>query len=207
MKVMRPHGYLLPVLLAACGCSDQSGRPEPRPAAPPPAAKILQLYASPNPVETGQKTLLCYGLENATSVELQPPVEGLGVSPNRCLPIAPRRTTTYTLTAAGAAGTPARQTVTVHVVPATAAPPPASSSKLIRTFAASAEEIAAGAQVTLCYGAAQPVSSVRLEPGLGDLPAKATGCVAVTPPRTTTYTLSVTAAGKTDRSELTVRVR
>ena len=77
--------------------------------------KILQFYAREGEVAPAQKTLLCYSVLHATAVRLEPPVEVLGPALNHCLEIAPARTTSYTLTAEGAAGAKLTQSVTVRV--------------------------------------------------------------------------------------------
>jgi len=83
--------------------------------APPPAAvavdplakygsdvKILQFYTSTPTITKASKALLCYSVINATGVRLDPPVERVWVSTNRCFEVVPERTTRYTLTADGA---------------------------------------------------------------------------------------------------------
>ena len=74
--------------------------------------KILQFYAREASVTEGESSGLCYGVWNARSVRIDPPVEGVWVSPNRCVPIAPVADTRYTLTAAGND----RRTVTASVL-------------------------------------------------------------------------------------------
>ena len=65
------------------------------------ALKILQFYARDGVIAEGAGTVICYGLLNARSVRIDPPVRGVSVSLNRCVEVAPRRTTRYTLTAEG----------------------------------------------------------------------------------------------------------
>jgi hypothetical protein len=79
------------------------------------ALKILQFYAREGEVAPAQKTLLCYGVLNATAVRMDPTVDGLRPALNHCIEIAPAKTTTYTLTAEGAAGATISQSVTVRV--------------------------------------------------------------------------------------------
>jgi hypothetical protein len=96
-------------MLAACS-------PKPAPAPPAKAApvKITQFYASPAEAARGEKTLLCYGVENAKAVWLSPPRRELSAALSRCVDIEPTETTTYTLTAEGDGG-PAKQDVTVTI--------------------------------------------------------------------------------------------
>jgi hypothetical protein len=47
----------------------------------------------------GQIAHLCYGVENAKTVKLEPPVEDIKPSYHHCMEISPKTTTTYTITA------------------------------------------------------------------------------------------------------------
>ena len=82
--------------------------PPPAPPAVDPLAKygsdvkILQFYTSTGIITKGSKALVCYSVINATGVRLDPPVERVWVSTNRCFEVVPERTTRYTLTADGA---------------------------------------------------------------------------------------------------------
>jgi hypothetical protein len=55
-------------------------------------------------LKPGETTHLCYGVVNAVSVKLDPPIEALKPTYRHCIDIAPKKTTTYTLTAFNAAG-------------------------------------------------------------------------------------------------------
>jgi hypothetical protein len=69
-----------------------------------PELKILQFYVSPPLVPPGGRALVCYGVLNAASVAIDPPVEDLKPALNRCFEIHPRATATYRLTATGKGG-------------------------------------------------------------------------------------------------------
>jgi hypothetical protein len=84
--------------------------------------RILQFYARDGAISRGQSTLLCYGVLNASSVRLQPPVEGVYPAQNRCLKISPAQTTTYVLTAEGPKGPPASESLQVVVRSAAVSP-------------------------------------------------------------------------------------
>ena len=75
--------------------------------------KILMFYANPPVIRSGEKTLLCYGVSNATAVRIEPNVAGVGPAISRCVEAHPRADTTYTLTAEGPANS--RETGTVGV--------------------------------------------------------------------------------------------
>lgn len=96
------------------------------PAAPPPAArdplakygsavKIVQFYAGAGEVAPGQKLLLCYGVVNAATVRLDPPVERVWPAVSRCFQVAPTRSTRYTLTAEGADHQTTSESVEIRV--------------------------------------------------------------------------------------------
>jgi hypothetical protein len=85
-------------------------------------AKIVEMYGSGNlkilnfyAIRRSEKTLLCYGVSNATAVRIEPGVEPLKPSLSRCLEVAPKSTTQYTLTAQDAAGHQATESVVVQV--------------------------------------------------------------------------------------------
>ena len=73
--------------------------------------RIPTFLAEPGVLKAGQSSHLCYGVVNAVSVKLDPPVEPLKPTYRHCIDIAPKKTTTYTLTAANAKG----QTKTVSL--------------------------------------------------------------------------------------------
>jgi hypothetical protein len=79
-----------------------------------PDLKILAFYASPA-ISHGNKILVCYGVANAKSVRIDPPIESITPSLSRCIEASPRSTTEYTLTAEDGAGHSARQTIVVRV--------------------------------------------------------------------------------------------
>jgi hypothetical protein len=64
--------------------------------------KILQFYTGASRIAAGEKALVCYGVVNAASVRLHPPVELVWPAVSRCFEVAPAKTTRYTLTAEGA---------------------------------------------------------------------------------------------------------
>jgi len=76
---------------------------------------IRALYISPHRIRRGENAQLCYDVANAKTVTLDPPAGEVWPSHNRCVDIAPKTTTTYTLTIADASGKSASQTVEVRV--------------------------------------------------------------------------------------------
>jgi hypothetical protein len=80
------------------------------------AVRILQFYARDGELVEGRSTVLCYGVVNATSVRIDPPVEGVSPALNRCVEVAPLQDTRYTLTAGDEGGRSASESFTLHVV-------------------------------------------------------------------------------------------
>jgi hypothetical protein len=76
---------------------------------------IRALYATPSVIRRGDSAQVCYDVANAKSVTLDPPVATVWPSHTRCFGVSPKRTTTYTLTIADAAGKTATKTVEVRV--------------------------------------------------------------------------------------------
>ncbi|MBV9265884.1 MAG: hypothetical protein JO061_06930 [Acidobacteriaceae bacterium] len=71
--------------------------------------------ASDAVVRPGQSTQLCYGVVNAKTVKIDPPVEALKPTIRHCMDIAPKKTTTYTITADNGAGQTKSLSLTVRV--------------------------------------------------------------------------------------------
>jgi len=204
----------LPVWLLAAACG--GGSPErpaagPPPATAPPAPRILQFYAAPGLVTPGDRALLCYGVEFAASVRLEPPVREIRPAITRCIPVNPRRTTTYTLVATGESGETVSRSVEVSVQ-ATAAParprpePERPGVPRVLSFTAEPEEVARGGLSTLCFQSEN--GRAELLPPVQALGQTTRGCFAVSPTATTTYILIVTSPdGRTARAARTVTVR
>jgi len=90
----------------------------------PGPVRILRFYASVGLVVNGEAAKICYGVENAKSVRISPPIPGVYPSVSRCLQVAPDHTTHYTIVAEGYDGKVAFQSLTLPVedVPVTIAP-------------------------------------------------------------------------------------
>jgi hypothetical protein len=76
---------------------------------------IRSLYISPAVIHRGESADLCYDVDNAKTVTLQPPEGEVWPSHSRCLKLSPKKTTTYTLTIVDAAGKSASQSVELKV--------------------------------------------------------------------------------------------
>jgi len=100
------------VCLEACQSTDRSTRPGADASQP---VRITQFYATSAATPRGESINLCYGVDNATAVRIEPPVESLKPALSRCISVAPAETTTYTLTAEDQSGKRTTQSVTVRV--------------------------------------------------------------------------------------------
>jgi hypothetical protein len=76
---------------------------------------IRALYVTPAIIHRGESAQLCYDVANAKTVALDPPEGQVWPSHFRCLELAARKTTTYTLTIANAAGKSLAQSVQLQV--------------------------------------------------------------------------------------------
>jgi hypothetical protein len=79
--------------------------------------EILGFYASPGLIRRGDSADLCYGVSNAKTVRIEPPVGEVWPSLSRCLQISPKRDTTYTFTADDGKGNTKSETLTLTVKP------------------------------------------------------------------------------------------
>ena len=77
--------------------------------------KILNFSASPMVVARGQKGVICYAVNNAVAVKIDPFLEELKPSLTRCVDIRPDKDTTFTLTATGANGKQQTASLSVFV--------------------------------------------------------------------------------------------
>ena len=75
---------------------------------------IQNFYATPS-IRRGESAQLCYGVANAKTLTIDPPVGTLWPSHARCLDVSPKKDTTYTLTIQDAAGNKQTQSVTIKV--------------------------------------------------------------------------------------------
>jgi hypothetical protein len=160
--------------------------------------RILQFYASSGEVTKGDHAIVCYGVENARSVWLDPAVEQLDPARNRCFSISPERTTTYKLTAAAQDGREVSEAFTVKVVPA----PPR-----ILFVELSSKEVKRGEVFTMCYGV-KDASEVHLDPLGWKLAPAEKNCRMWYPVQTMKYTLTASSPdGRKDQEKFTIKVK
>jgi len=145
-----------------------------------PQVQILTCTATPMNIMQGESATLVWAPVNATSVSIAPGIGSVAMSGSTV--VSPTSTTTYTITASGAAGTTAATCqVVVQVTPGTA-------PRIIR-FTANPTTIVQGATSTLVWQV-ENATTVTITPTLNSVPLIGTGDV--TPPQTTTYTLTAT---------------
>jgi hypothetical protein len=167
------------------------------------AVKILQFYARDGVLTEGDCTVLCYGVLNARSVRIEPPVEGVGVALNRCVSVAPERDTRYTLTAEGSDGRSVSESFQLPVVA-----DPATLPKITSFRIAARKKDYLGRPVFLLSYALQNAEEVSIDPPVFEpLHRTPLGRFYVRPDKTTTYTLIVKGKhGHVARQQLTVEV-
>jgi hypothetical protein len=151
----------------------------------PSHAQITELKADPSFIASGVTARLCYGVENATRLELNPRVEPILPASNNCIDVSPKETTVYTLTAYGADNKPETREVQLKVGP----PQPR-----VADLTATPKSVKTGRKVEVCFKV-QNAKSVTARPGKFD---RSVNCIIDYPKKTTTY--RVTAHGD-DREE------
>jgi hypothetical protein len=77
--------------------------------------KFTTMTADNGVLALGQTTQLCYGVANAKTVKIDPPVEPLKPSYHHCFEVAPKKTTTYTITADDGVGHTKSESLTIQV--------------------------------------------------------------------------------------------
>jgi hypothetical protein len=77
--------------------------------------RFSHFYARSGKIRAGSTDLVCYGVINAKSVRMDPPVEAVHPAANYCFNVAPAKTTTYTLSAEGKAGGTATESLSITV--------------------------------------------------------------------------------------------
>jgi hypothetical protein len=186
----------LALLFASCDSAPEPAARKESAAPGPP--KITMFYPSEPAVRGAGSVNLCYGVENAVKVTIDPPVERLTPSISRCFSVSPAKTTTYTLTAESAGGKSATQKATVEV----GAPAPTFTELEV-----SAQEVAAGSPISFCFQA-KNATCVKGSPGRFQKNGNPAGdCLIDAPRHTTTYGITISGGGLSNTERVTVNVR
>ena len=165
--------------------------------------KILQFYARDGRLIEGTSTILCYGVVNARAVRIEPSVQRIAPSINRCIEVAPERDTRYTLIAEGHNGQTVSESLLISVEPDTAALPRITSFRIgSRTSDYTGKTV-----ISLSFSAVN-AEELSIDPAVfPPLHGLRSGNFYVTPRRTTTYTLTAkNKRGHIARRQLTVEV-
>jgi hypothetical protein len=184
-----------------CACSKPPGKSPDgashAAAHPDSLPRITMFYAFPEHPSKDEKTLLCYGVENADSVRLEPAIDRVWPTPSRCLE-APGTQATYTLVATRGS---AQVSQSINVVPGPL------KAHLIEVVI-SKLEIAPGEELTVCYKA-KNAATVIVKPGFwAGRHNPESGCIIHAPHESTTYTITATGAGgDTDSERVTAIVK
>jgi hypothetical protein len=189
------------ILCVGCGSPGLPEKSAPAPVADP--VKITAFYARDGVVIEGGSTVLCYGVSNAKSVRLDPPVEKISPSLNRCIEVRPRGETRYTLIAEGSDGRAVSESVTVRVGADQSALPRITSFQIDGTK----KDYSGQTMYTLSF-AVQNAEEVSIDPpAFPTLHGAPSGQFSVKPDKTTVYTLIVKGKnGHVARKQLTVEV-
>ena len=183
------------IMLTRCGGSEKKAT---GPAAAREEARITQLYTTSAQVARGERALVCYGVENATTVWIEPPRQELSAALSRCVEVFPTADTTYRLTAEG----PDRKAVTRELKVTVGSP----RAKIVNVNV-SALEVKAGDLVNLCY-TVEHAKAVTIEPIGFRGGNRDKGCVSDQPRKSREYTISALGAdGDKDEERVTVRVK
>jgi hypothetical protein len=164
--------------------------------------KILQFYARDGVLLEGRQTVICYGVENARAVRVDPPIEALTPSLNRCIEAAPEHNTRYTLTAESAGGQTMSASFEIAVKPDPAELP------RITYFRTSKHRVEEGRHVFELVFGQENGELVEIDPPVFPmLHGAPMGKFYVAPRQTTTYTLTVTGKrGHQAKKALTVEI-
>lgn len=162
--------------------------------------RILQFYARDAEIVEGSSTVLCYGVLNARSVRITPPVDDVSPALNRCLEVSPEADTRYTFTAEGADGRTQSESLLLRVKPDTATYPK------ITSFRVAQQRVDAGRPVFLLAFSDVNGQEISIDPAIfPTLHGAPNGQFWVAPQATTTYTLTVTGTkGRKTTRQLTV---
>src|SRR6266567_9428102 len=77
--------------------------------------KILSFYAAPGAIKRGASPSLCYGVNGAKTVRLEPAVAEVWPALSRCLQVSPRNDTEYKLIVEDGAGHTATESFVLKV--------------------------------------------------------------------------------------------
>jgi hypothetical protein len=148
--------------------------------------------AKPEKITSGQPLQLEWKAQNADQVRIEPEIGDVPATGSR--KVTPAKSVSYVATAKGPGGT-ASAKVDIVVEPATGPP----TVELV----AKPEKIKSGQPIQLEWKS-QNASQVRIEPGIGEVPA--TGSRTVTPTGSISYVVTATGPGGTASAKVDIVV-
>jgi hypothetical protein len=165
--------------------------------------KIIQFYVRDGNIIEGTKSVICYGVLNAKAVRIEPKLEGVSPSLNRCVEVYAEKETRYTLTAEGSDGKTVSESLVIGVRPDQETLP-----KITRFALTKTERDYTGKWIFSLQFSAQNPEEVSIDPPVfRPLHRSPMGSFYVAPEKTTTYTLTVTGKfGHKATKSLTVQV-
>ncbi len=154
------------------------------PPKPPVTPRVASFSVNPTTVRANTQAQLCYEVENAVSVRIEPNVGERKPASKECLTVTAAETTTYTLTAFASDGTTISQQVTLNIEAPTAL------AQILR-FEVQRQINPNDVQFRLCYEV-RNAARAEIDNDAGPVVLDRFNCQPVSPQQTTTYTLSAT---------------
>jgi uncharacterized cupredoxin-like copper-binding protein len=151
--------------------------------APANVPQIVTFVATPQNIDPGTSTKLCWQVTGATNISITPGV-GSNLNANDCATVSPTQTTTYTLTATNGQGQ-IQGNVTVNV----------GQVRILSFTSNPVTSTAAGNPVTLAWQTQNATSVVIVGNELSPQSLPPTGSLVVNPITNTTYTLTAYGPG------------
>jgi len=144
--------------------------------------RITSFQAEPATIMAGDKTRLCYDVNNASDVKIVSNFGEAVATRANCATVAPGKTTIYTMTAIGQGNQQQQQSITIRVL--------AKDKIIIKSFTANPSVVDPGRPVQLCHEVINAdgaqITSVD-DPG--SIVSPKNGCLTVKPEQSATYTL------------------
>jgi hypothetical protein len=192
------------LLLVGCG-GETTSAPTAAPSQQSPP-KITHFYVSPGVVPLGDEATLCYGVENADTVSLEPNLKAIKPGTNRCFGFAPEKTVVIKFIASGPGGE-AHEELAVQVVPASqiTEEDEEDPGEIVTVFVASQSVVPKGMPVTLCY-AAEEADSVKIDPPVIKL-EPATRCFTTRLEESTTFKITAQNGDRSHSRVVEVKVQ
>ena len=194
MGILRVFVTALVTLALGCNTAPRSVQ---RTSVPDPV--IDTFYPTTMAISRGEAGVLCYGVQSASDVRIEPPVEKLHPALTYCFHVQTDKTTTYTLVAVNRDGKEARKQATLTV---------GGVKPKLQDMFVSADKVKPGEEIALCWkstGATQ----VEAGPGEFDHGGRASrDCIRDRPTKTTRYSVTVSnSLGMQDTDSIVVTVK